>query len=164
MAESAAPASAASTESTLGVGRPTKRRPGSAVGGLAVADPRPVFDAGEADSAGSDSQSGAAVLGVRCTACRYPAAQQGIPWCPVCYQPVEPARFAPAGSAWSSTVVAIPVGERRPPFGIAYLDLDDGPRVMVHLAEPAVLPLGARLRITGTDRGDLVASVEDAQS
>jgi hypothetical protein len=146
MAESTAP-----TESTLGVGRPTKRRPGSAVGGLPVADPRPVFD--EADG-------GAAVLGVRCTACRYPAAQRGIPWCPVCYQSVEPARFSPSGAAWSSTVVAIPVGERRPPFGIAYLDLDDGPRVMVHLDEPAVLPLGARLRITGTDRGDLVAGVE----
>lgn len=144
------PDPATPTESTLGVGRPTKRRPGSAVGGLAVADPRPVFDA-----AGEP-----AVLGVRCTACRYPAAQQGIPWCPVCYQPVEPARFSTSGSAWSSTVVAIPVGERRPPFGIAYLDLDDGPRVMVHLAEPVVLPLGARLRITGTDRGDLVASRE----
>jgi uncharacterized OB-fold protein len=144
MAESEAP-----TESTLGVGRPTKRRPGSAVGGLAVADPRPVFEDGS-------------VLGVRCTACRYPAAQQGIPWCPVCYQPVEPARFSPAGAAWSSTVVAIPVGERRPPFGIAYLDLDDGPRVMVHLAEPVVLPLGARLRITGTDRGDLLASPEES--
>lgn len=131
--------------SELGVGRPTKRRPGSVVGGLPVADSRPVLD-------------GDAVLGVRCTACRYPAAQQGIPWCPVCYQPVEPARFAVTGAAWSSTVVGIPVGERRPPFGLAYLDLDDGPRVLVHLAEPAVVPIGTRLRITGTDRGDLVAS------
>jgi uncharacterized OB-fold protein len=153
MADAVSPASGPPAESALGVGRPTKRRPGSAVGGLAVADPRPVFDEG-----GGDSD---AVLGVRCTACRYPAAQQGIPWCPVCYESVEPARFAPTGSAWSSTVVAIPVGSRRPPFGIAYLDLDDGPRVFVHLAEPAVLPLGARLRITGTDRGDLVASVDN---
>jgi uncharacterized protein len=55
-------------------------------------------------------------------------------------------------------VVAIPVGTRRPPFGLAYLDLDDGPRVLVHLAEPAVLELGARLEITGTDDGDLVAN------
>jgi uncharacterized OB-fold protein len=130
--------------SELGVGRPTKRRPGSVVGGLPVADSRPVLDDG-------------AVLGVRCTACRYPAAQQGIPWCPVCYAPVEPARFAVTGAAWTSTVVGISVGDRRPPFGLAYLDLDDGPRVLVHLAEPAVVPLGARLRITGTDRGDLVA-------
>lgn len=131
--------------SELGVGRPTKRRPGSAVGGLPVADSRPVLD-------------GDAVLGVRCSACRYPAAQDGIPWCPVCYAPVEPARFAVTGAAWSSTVVAIRVGERRPPFGLAYLDLDDGPRVLVHLAEPAVVPIGTRLRITGTDDGDLVAA------
>ncbi|MCK8671452.1 OB-fold domain-containing protein [Rhodococcus sp. HM1] len=56
--------------------------------------------------------------------------------------------------------MAIPVGTHRPPFGLAYLDLDDGPRVLVHLAEPAVLELGARLEITGTDDGNLVASRE----
>jgi uncharacterized OB-fold protein len=132
----------------LGVGRPTKRRPGAVVGGLEVADPRPVFDEG-------------AVLGVRCTACRYPAAQRGIPWCPVCYAAVEAERFPATGTVWSSTVVAIPVGGRRPPFGLAYLDLDDGPRVLVHLAEPEVLHGGTRARITGTDRGDLVAAREE---
>lgn len=131
----------------LGVGRPTKRRPGAAVGGLPVAESRPAY---EHD----------AVLGARCTSCRYPAAQRGIPWCPVCAAPVEEARFATSGAVWSSTVVAIPVGTRRPPFGLAYLDLDDGPRVLVHLAEPAVLPIGTRCRITGTDDGDLVAEVD----
>ena len=131
--------------SELGVGRPTKRRAGSAVGGLPVADPRPTFD-------------GEAVLGTRCTECRYPTAQQGLPWCPVCYGTMDGARFARTGKVWSSTVVAIPVGTHRPPFGLAYLDLDDGPRVLVHLAEPAVLELGARLEITGTDDGNLVAS------
>lgn len=130
----------------LGEGRPTKRRPGSAVGGLPVADSRPVLD-------------GDAIVGVRCTVCRYPVAQNGIPWCPSCYGPVEPARFATTGAAWTSTVVGIPVGERRPPFGLAYLDLDDGPRVLVHLASPEVVPLKARLRITGIDAGDLVAEV-----
>jgi uncharacterized protein len=130
--------------SELGVGRPTKRRPGSAVGGLPVAESRPAFDDG-------------AVLGVRCTACRYPAAQRGIPWCPSCYAPVEDERFAATGTIWSSTVVAIKVGTRRPPFALAYLDLDDGPRVLVHLAEPAVAPIGTRARITHTDDGDLVA-------
>ncbi|KLL95804.1 hypothetical protein NJ76_22465 [Rhodococcus sp. IITR03] len=131
--------------SELGVGRPTKRRAGSAVGGLPVADPRPTFD-------------GEVVLGTRCTECRYPTAQQGLPWCPVCYAAMDDARFARTGKVWSSTVVAIPVGTHRPPFGLAYLDLDDGPRVLVHLAEPAVLELGARLEITGTDDGNLVAS------
>lgn len=136
--------------SELGVGRPTKRRPGSAVGGLPVADPRPVLD-------------GDAVLGSRCTVCRYPTAQQHLPWCPVCYRATAPARFARAGTAWSSTVVAIPVGTRRPPFGLAYLDLDDGPRVLVHLDKPAALKLGARLEITGTNDGDLIAAVADAE-
>ncbi|OUS96385.1 Zn-ribbon domain-containing OB-fold protein [Rhodococcus sp. NCIMB 12038] len=133
--------------SELGVGRPTKRRAGSAVGGLPVADSRPILD-------------GDAVLGSRCTVCRYPTAQQDLPWCPVCYAATEPARFARTGSAWSSTVVKIPVGTRRPPFGLAYVDLDDGPRVLVHLDEPAVLELGTRLEITGTDDGDLVATTE----
>ncbi|AII11416.1 Zn-ribbon domain-containing OB-fold protein [Rhodococcus opacus] len=131
----------------LGVGRPTKRRAGSAVGGLPVADSRPVLD-------------GDAVLGSRCTACRYPTAQQNLPWCPVCYAATEPARFACTGTTWSSTVVAIPVGTHRPPFGLAYVDLDDGPRVLVHLDEPAVLELGTRVEITGTDDGDLVATSE----
>ena len=133
--------------SELGVGRPTKRRAGSAVGGLPVADSRPVL-------------AGDAVLGSRCTACRYPTAQQHLPWCPVCYSTTEPARFARTGTTWSSTVVAIPVGTHRPPFGLAYIDLDDGPRVLVHLAEPAVLALGTRVEITGTDDGDLVATAE----
>lgn len=133
-----------SAGSQLGAGRPTKRRPGVGVGGLPVADPRPVWD-------------GDAVLGVRCTACRYPQAQREIPWCPACHEPVAPERFTPRGTIWSSTVVTIPVGTRRPPFALAYLDLDDGPRVLVHLAEPRVLRAGTRARITGTDHGDLVA-------
>ena len=102
------------------------------------------------------------VQGVRCGTCRYPVAQTGIPWCPACYGPVAPARFTPTGTVWSATVVAIPVGPLRPPFGLAYLDLDDGPRILVRLAEPRVLPPGTRLRITGTDCGDLVAAEERA--
>jgi uncharacterized protein len=135
------------TGTGLGVGRPTKRRAGASVGGLEVADPRPVLADG-------------AVRGLRCTACRYPVAQTGIPWCPVCYAELAPEDFPGRGGAFSSTVVAIPVGPRRPPFGLAYLDLDDGPRVLVHLTEPEVVPPGTRLRIVGTDGGDLVAEVE----
>jgi uncharacterized OB-fold protein len=127
--------------------RITKRRAGVAMGGLPVADPRPVWADG-------------AVLGVRCTACRYPAAQQEIPWCPVCHAAVAPERFSPLGTVWSTTVVAIPVGERRPPFALAYLDLDDGPRLLVHMATPDAPPIGSRARLTGTDGGDLVAVTE----
>lgn len=133
--------------SELGVDRPSKRRPGAAIGGLPVADSRPVLD-------------GDAVLGSRCTACRYPSSQREIPWCPACYAPVEPARFDRTGTTWASTVISIPVGTRKSPFGLAYLDLDDGPRVLVHLAEAAVLEPMARLEITDTDDGDLVATRE----
>jgi uncharacterized OB-fold protein len=141
------PGTAPPPASELGVGRPTKRRPGAAVGGLPVADSRPVLADG-------------AVLGCRCTVCRYPAAQPGLPWCPVCYGPVAPERFSVSGMVWSSTVIAIAVGTLRPPFGLAYLDLDDGPRVLVRLATPEVVPIGTRLTITGTDAGDLVAAGE----
>lgn len=135
------------TTPELGVGRPTKRRPGAAAGGLPVADPRPVLD-------------GDAVLGVRCGTCRYPVAQTGVPWCPACYDPVALARFAAAGTVWSSTVITIPVGPLRPPFSLAYLDLDDGPRILVRLAEPGVVPIGTRLRITRAEGGDLIAEPE----
>jgi hypothetical protein len=135
------------TTSELDAGRVTKRRAGMAMGGLPVADPRPVWEDG-------------AVVGVRCTVCRYPAAQTEIPWCPVCHAAVTAERFAPAGTIWSATVVAIPVGNRRPPFALAYLDLDDGPRLLVHLASADLPAIGARARITGTDDGDLVAAAE----
>jgi uncharacterized OB-fold protein len=131
--------------------RVTKRRAGAAMGGLPVADPRPVFADG-------------AVVGVRCTVCRYPAAQTQIPWCPACHGAVAPERFEPVGTIWSATVVAIPVGERRPPFALAYLDLDDGPRLLVHMATPDAPPIGGRARITGTDAGDLVATAEGSGS
>ena len=127
--------------------------------GLQVADPRPVFD----DGVGEGTGGAAAVLGVRCTVCRHPDPQRDLPWCLSCHGPVAPARFAPAGTVWSSTVVAIRVGGWPPPFGLAYLDLDDGPRVLVHLTEPVVLPLGTRAHVIGTDRGDLVAATEQRQ-
>lgn len=51
---------------------------------------------------------------------------------------------------WSSTVVRIAVGERRPPYGLAFVDLDDGPRVLVHLQRPEALPPGAVVTLDGT--------------
>ncbi|HEY3716510.1 MAG TPA: OB-fold domain-containing protein [Jatrophihabitantaceae bacterium] len=135
-------------EHELGVGRPTKRRPGAAVGGLPVADSRPQFADGR-------------IAGSRCVQCRYPSAQRGQPWCPVCYGQLRDETFAPTGSVWSATVIAIPVNVRRPPFGLAYVDLEDGPRVLVHLDEARALPIDAKVRIVGTDLGDLVARTED---
>jgi uncharacterized protein len=127
-------------------GRVTKRRPGAVKGGLAVADSRPVFRDGR-------------VHGLRCTECRTPSAQRDLPWCPRCQGPVVDDSFTPSGSIWASTVVAIPVGNRKPPFALAYIDLDDGPRVLAHLALPESAPIGTRVTVTAVESGDLVAEV-----
>lgn len=129
----------------LGEGRPTKRRPGADAGGLAVADSRPVLEDG-------------GVVGSRCTACRYPSAQVGLPWCPACQDgTMERAVFAPTGAIWSSTVVHIRVLTRKAPFALGYVDLDDGPRVMARLAVPEVHSPGTRVEVVRIEHGDLVA-------
>ena len=132
----------------LGAGRATKRRPGSTMGGLPVAESRPQLVGGR-------------VAGERCVSCDYPVPQVGLPWCPSCYGRLEPASFSPAGTVWSSTVVAMAVNNRRPPFGLAYVDLDDGPRVLVHLRSPKVLPARSRVVIIGMDSGDLLADLDE---
>lgn len=111
-----------------------------------MTDPRPrVVPYGEGE--------GAAVVGVRCTACGYPVAF-ARPACPVCSGPVSRARFGPAGTVFASTVVRIPVGARTPPYGLAYVDLDDGPRVLAATAAgpdgaTVAVPVGARVRLVG---------------
>ena len=112
----------------------SKRRSGEAHGGLAVADPRPHLVDG-------------LVAGWRCTACNHAVAQES-PWCPACSAPgLEPASFGPGGTVWSGTVVHLPVGQWEPPFGLAYVDLDDGPRVLAHTTEPQALAPGTRVRL-----------------
>ncbi|MCC2658497.1 MAG: hypothetical protein K0Q76_3605 [Panacagrimonas sp.] len=126
---------------------PNKRRAGEAMGGGFVADPRPQVQADQ-------------VLGVRCAACGYPSAP-AAPWCPVCQsREQKPASFGPGGTVWSSTLVQIPVGRWKPPYAIAYVDLDEGPRVLAHLASPAIVKAGTRVRIVGADEGgDLLVRV-----
>jgi uncharacterized protein len=103
------------------------------------ADPRPVVVAGRAGEGLID--------GRRCTACAEPTAF-AWPACPACGGPVEPARFGPGGTVWSATVVRIPVADRTPPYALAYVDLDEGPRVLAHSAD--ALPVGARVRVRDT--------------
>lgn len=111
-------------------------------------DPRPRVVAGP---------RGAVVAGIRCTGCGHPTAV-ARPRCPACRGPVEPAEFGPEGTVWSATVVRIPVPGREPPYALAYLDLDDGPRVLAHLPGGEAVPVGARLRLLPSGPGgDLTA-------
>jgi uncharacterized OB-fold protein len=48
---------------------------------------------------------------------------------------VESERFGPAGTVFASTVVRIRVGDRVPPYALAYVDLDDGPRILAHVSD-----------------------------
>jgi uncharacterized OB-fold protein len=48
------------------------------------------------------------------------------------------------------------VGHRKPPFALAFVDLDDGPRVLAHVVPAEALPVGSRARIIGEDEGDIV--------
>ena len=81
------------------------------------------------------------VTGTRCTSCRHPSLWSP-PRCPNCGGTLLPASFGPTGTVWSSTVVRVPVPGRTPPYALAYVDLHDGPRVLVHVevaasADPA---------------------------
>ncbi len=68
------------------------------------------------------------------------------------------ATFGPKGTVFSSTVLRIPVPGRTPPFTLAYVDVDDGPRILAHVdgADEALVP-GSQATLAGwTEHGDPV--------
>ncbi|EHI12171.1 OB-fold domain-containing protein [Mycolicibacterium thermoresistibile] len=132
--------------------RPNKRRAGAAAGGLPVAESRPRVVDG-------------LLRGARCIRCQLAVSQPDIPWCPACFGAIEPCGFRPVGTVWAATTIRIPVGRWSAPFGLAYVDVDDGPRVLVHVPPAPNLP-AAKTRITFTmdDGGDLVATEPDSES
>src|SRR5690606_18074336 len=88
-------------------------------------DPRPVLAAVDGRSV---------VRGFRCARCGYRLAS-ARPRCPVCRGPLESQDYGPAGVVWAATVLRAGVPDREPPFVLAYVDLDDGPRVLCHVDE-----------------------------
>jgi uncharacterized protein len=75
--------------------------------------------------------------------------------CSHCGQRLEPTQLSPIGTVWSSTVVRIAIPSREPPFGLAYVDLDDGGRLVAHVrqeagADLAPLLVGTRVEVVGT--------------
>jgi|SRR5271154_4220194 len=101
------------------------------------------------------------LLGWRCAECAHPVALPA-PWCPRCRGELAPDKFGPRGVVWSSTVLRVALPGRTPPYGLAYVDLTDGPRVLGHYtAEPLVrLPVGTTVELTTpTDFGDVAVRV-----
>lgn len=105
---------------------------------------------------------GARVAGWRCSACRYPVALPG-PWCPRCRAELVAEEFGPGGVVWSATVLRVPLPDRRPPTALAYVDLDDGPRVLAHVGGSSERRLSAGTRVRGIGlgpQGDLLVEAE----
>ncbi len=114
-----------------------------------MADPRPRVD-----------EHGQYLVGVRCTLCRHPMVTPR-PCCAACGGAVVETRFGPSGAVYSSTVVRIAVGDRVPPYALAYVDLDDGPRVLAHVSGPAssAPAVASRVRLVQPLSGDVVVEV-----
>ncbi len=128
-----------------------------------VPDPRPHVVALE---------SGLRLAGTRCEDCGLPSLWDP-PRCASCGGRLRPESFGPDGTVWSSTVVRVPVPGRTPPYALAYVDLDDGPRVLAHVVAPDApaapmerLMPGVRVRlVTSTADGDVaVRPIEEASA
>lgn len=103
------------------------------------------------------------VLGFRCTSCGYAGIDQ-LTRCPVCAGPSVSAEFGPGGTVFAATVLRVPVPGRTPPYGLAYVDIDDGPRLLAHVAEAdTALAPGTRVVLSGcTEQGDPLVRLENA--
>lgn len=65
---------------------------------------------------------------------------------------MHPEEFAGTGVVWSRTTINIAVGDHVPPYTVAYVDLDNGPRILAHVAGGNV-DVGARVRLVGPTPG-----------
>lgn len=109
-------------------------------------DPRPRF-----------TETGLA--GSRCPACGL-VAVPAVARCHACWLPADPIDdIEPTGTVWSSTIVHLPVGPYEAPFGLAYVDLDAGARVLAHTDGTLARP-DERVRLQPNEHGDAVAVTE----
>lgn len=103
-----------------------------------------------------ETPDGWRVHGYACAECGRRTADLDARRCPDCGSTIEPTDFGPGGVVWSYTDVHI--SDRATPFALAYVDLDDGPRILAEGTEPG-LAVGLRVELTGyTDSGNPVVA------
>lgn len=103
------------------------------------------------------------ISGSRCRACGYPTAAV-LQRCPECAGGCEPSEFGPGATVFAATVLRVPVPGRTPPYALAYVDLDDGPRILAHVdgTDTALAP-GDRVVVIGlTAEGDPLVTSNDS--
>ena len=105
------------------------------------ADPRPCLIGGR-------------IAGSTCTACGHNAARRH-PRCERCLGNTIATDFGPTGVVWSSATVHLRIGELTPPFVLAYIDVDAGPRVLAQVVGGNEIPAGGLVRFTGEENGNL---------
>jgi uncharacterized OB-fold protein len=119
------------------------------VTGLSSVDPRPRVTEG-------------LLAGARCAPCGHPSAV-ALPRCPRCGGAMRPEHFGPEGTVWATTTIHVtPRGDRAVPYTLAYVDVDDGPRLLVHVEDASVADgfvaapaVGQRARLSApTSAGD----------
>lgn len=76
--------------------------------------------------------------------------------CEHCLGESHAAKFGPNGVVWSAATVHLRVGDRTPPFVLAYVDLDGGPRVLARVESGEEIAAGGAVSITGEADGDLL--------
>ncbi|MGB6059222.1 MAG: OB-fold domain-containing protein [Microthrixaceae bacterium] len=68
---------------------------------------------------------------------------------------MEQTEFGPLGTVFSSTVLRVPVADRVPPLAFAYVDMDDGPRILAHVdTQQALRPDQVAKLVGWTEQGD----------
>jgi uncharacterized OB-fold protein len=87
--------------------------------------------------------------GARCTVCAYPLIEV-LDRCPLCRGPCVPDEFGPDATVFAATVLHVSVPGRAAPYALAYVDVDEGPRILTHVdsVDVALAP-GARVTLVG---------------
>lgn len=101
------------------------------------------------------------ITGTLCTNCGHRLLVHP-PRCNRCLsRALQVSEFGPTGTLWSSTVVRIAVPGRTPPYALAYVDLDDGPRILAEIIGVTErVTVGARVALSSqSEIGDLRVEV-----
>ena len=91
---------------------------------------------------------GTQLLGGRCVACGLPNPTTA-PRCPRCGGSTTHAVFGPDGVVWATSTIHVASGDRDTAYTVAYVDIDDGPRLLAHVVGGPDLSLriGERVRL-----------------
>lgn len=104
------------------------------------------------------------IAGWRCRDCAYPLTREVLR-CPVCRGEMAETAFTPHGEVFASTCLRVAVPGHEPPLAMAYLVLDDGPRILVHTEGEKPLRVGSRAVLTAiSPGGDVIATSREQEA